>query len=206
MSVVARAEERELSNAERIREAALEGFANEGVEATSIRDVAAAAGVSPGLVQHHYPSKAALREAVDQHILAEGVASFAEIPEPESFEELAGQLGDLVTEFVAGNELMGRYIARAIVEGEELALQIFDGFVALAGYHTERLREKGQIREDADLMWFGLHLILFNMAVLLFEPALDRRLPAPFRSPRMLERWNRATADLYFRGLDKGER
>jgi AcrR family transcriptional regulator len=42
----------DLSTYARIRNAALEGFATRGVAATSIRDVATAAGVSPGLVQH----------------------------------------------------------------------------------------------------------------------------------------------------------
>jgi AcrR family transcriptional regulator len=114
------AENAELTSAERIREAALEGFARDGVKATSIRDVAAAAGVSPGLVQHHYASKAALREAVDQHILAAGLANFAEIPEAESFEDFNEQMGNIITEFVSQNPAMGRYIARAIVEGEAI--------------------------------------------------------------------------------------
>ncbi len=38
----------------RIREAALRHFAEEGYERATIRAIAATAGVSPGLVRHHF--------------------------------------------------------------------------------------------------------------------------------------------------------
>ena len=44
----------------RIREAALELFAADGVAATSMRSVAAKAHVSPSLVVHHFGTKAGL--------------------------------------------------------------------------------------------------------------------------------------------------
>ncbi|MEE9208885.1 MAG: TetR family transcriptional regulator, partial [Kiloniellales bacterium] len=42
---------------ERIERAALKLFATKGVAATSIRDIAKAAGVSLGAMYNHYPSK-----------------------------------------------------------------------------------------------------------------------------------------------------
>src|SRR5206468_4735750 len=53
----------DLTGAARIRDAALRQFAARGVAAASLRHVAKAAGVSPGLVQHHFRSKAAARHA-----------------------------------------------------------------------------------------------------------------------------------------------
>ena len=44
----------------RIRDAAIECFARQGF-AVSVRAIAAHAGVSPGLVIHHFGSKAGLR-------------------------------------------------------------------------------------------------------------------------------------------------
>ena len=51
-----------------IRNTALRLFADRGPEAVTVREVAAAAAVSPGLVMHHFGSKAGLREAVDEHV------------------------------------------------------------------------------------------------------------------------------------------
>ncbi|MGB9222089.1 TetR/AcrR family transcriptional regulator [Mycobacterium sp.] len=54
---------------QRIREAALKLSAVRGAQATSIRMVAAAAGVSIGLVQHHFGTKAGLFQAVDEYVI-----------------------------------------------------------------------------------------------------------------------------------------
>src|SRR5207249_1206694 len=66
----------DLTAAARIRNAALRHFAARGVAATSIRDVARAARVSPGLVQHHFRSKARLRRAVDEFVIRRALEAF----------------------------------------------------------------------------------------------------------------------------------
>ena len=62
----------ELTTVERIRNAALQIVAIQGVSGTSLRAVAAAAGVSLGLVQHHFATKAGLIKAVDDYVLRGG--------------------------------------------------------------------------------------------------------------------------------------
>ncbi|GAA3606686.1 TetR family transcriptional regulator [Marihabitans asiaticum] len=52
----------------RIRDGALALFAERGEDAVTIRQIAERAEVSPGLVVHHYGSKAGLREAVVDHV------------------------------------------------------------------------------------------------------------------------------------------
>ncbi|UVI35773.1 TetR/AcrR family transcriptional regulator [Brevibacterium spongiae] len=54
--------------AERILSAAVAEFARHGFTKTTIRAVAAAAEVSPGLVIHHFGSKEGLRSACDDHV------------------------------------------------------------------------------------------------------------------------------------------
>lgn len=53
----------------RIRDAALARFGTDGIAATSVRAVAADAGVSPALVVHHFGSKEGLRQACDDYVL-----------------------------------------------------------------------------------------------------------------------------------------
>lgn len=53
----------------RIRDAAIERFGAGGVDGTSLRAVAEAAGVSAALVVHHFGSKAGLRRACDEHVV-----------------------------------------------------------------------------------------------------------------------------------------
>src|SRR5882724_4150605 len=103
---------------ERIRAAALEGFARDGVAATSIRDVAAAAGVSPGLVQHYFPSKAALRSAVDEHV-TEAARTALELRKVEG--DVIEDLAERLTGLVADHFVALRYVARGVAESDEAA-------------------------------------------------------------------------------------
>lgn len=58
----------DLTGRARIRDAAIACFATEGF-GSSVRTIAERAGVSPGLVTHHFGSKSALREACDAEVL-----------------------------------------------------------------------------------------------------------------------------------------
>lgn len=53
-----------------IRDAARRLFAERGVAGTTVREIAATAGVSASLAIHHYGSKEALKTAADEHAAA----------------------------------------------------------------------------------------------------------------------------------------
>src|SRR3569833_2591176 len=53
----------------RIRDAAFRLFGERGVEATTVREIAKEAGVSPGLLRHHFGSKEDLRNACDKYAI-----------------------------------------------------------------------------------------------------------------------------------------
>lgn len=68
MSSVRRAPHTAPATAERIRDAAIATFAAHGFAKSTVRAIAAAADVSPGLVIHHFGSKERLRAACDDHV------------------------------------------------------------------------------------------------------------------------------------------
>jgi AcrR family transcriptional regulator len=192
----------DLSTYARIRNAALQGFADKGVAATSIRDVAAAAGLSPGLVQHHFGTKARLREAVNEYVIAVAVETFRGLVGEGGGEPAWEAMGDTVTAWVRDNAVALRYLARALAEGDEEAARIFDALVEIArtGWLAP-LDGDGRLRADADRDWAALHVVVFNLACVFFEPAISRHLPGPFFGPDQLQRWNTATTELYRRAL-----
>jgi AcrR family transcriptional regulator len=193
----------DLTGYARIRNAALEGFARDGVKATSIRAVARRAGVSAGLVQHHFPTKASLRAAVNAHVVALVGSSFADMPaaapDANPFEELGGR----VTRLVGEQPDALRYAARAIVEDDHAALDLFDSLVAIARAQWELLAGAGRLRPDLDFQWAALHTVVFNLGTVLFAKAIDRHLEHPFFTPAQLERWNVATTALMQRGAER---
>jgi AcrR family transcriptional regulator len=108
----------------RIREAALEHFADEGYERATIRGIAQTAGVSLGLVRHHFGSKDALRKACDNYVF-------------EALRRMNSQLLDDpsgAAEVRRGSKRFQRYMARALVDGSTTVALLFDEMVTM----TER--------------------------------------------------------------------
>lgn len=102
-------------NIERIRQAALQSFARSGTGATTMRGVAAAAGVSLGLVQHHFATKAGLIAAVDEFVLELVVSSMAR-PLPEPPVDSVAEIGGRVTAIFADHPEVAAYLSRALVD------------------------------------------------------------------------------------------
>lgn len=185
------------STYERICVAALEGFARQGASATSIRDVAAAAGVSPGLVQHYFSSKGALRAAVDAHVTAVARAALAvrEV-EGDPVEDIAERL----TALVAEHFLALLYVARGVAERDEAALAIFDTLTGLCREQLADFQRRKMLRADLDLEWAALHTVLINLGTVIMEPGVSRQLGRPFLAKRQLDRWKQATTALFVAG------
>jgi AcrR family transcriptional regulator len=190
----------DLTGLARIRNAALESFARDGVAATSIRDVAKEAGVSPGLVQHYFSTKAALVEAVNGHVVRIAMDAFADLAESRSPIEAQQELGDRVTAFVREHPTALLYVARSAADGEEAALEIFDAFIAIARDQWQRLADHDLLRPGADLTWTALHGVVLVLGTVLLRDAVDRHLPQPFFTPAQLERWNAASNALFREG------
>lgn len=128
----------------RIRDAAIARFSADGVARTSVRAVAADAGVSAALVIHHYGSKEALREACDEHVAAT-------IRERKHAAMAAGPAMDPVAalrDMEGGPPLMA-YLARTLVDGSPQVADLVDEMVADAvGYMAEGV-ETGVLRPSA---------------------------------------------------------
>jgi AcrR family transcriptional regulator len=191
----------DLTTLARIRNAALQGFARDGVPATSIRDVAKAAGVSPGLVQHHFPTKAELTGAVNDYVASIALAAFADVPLTSCAADAAQELGRRVSTLIGEHPDALSYVARASIEEDPGALDLFDTFVNIAEKQWKQLAKDGLLRSDTDQQWTALNTVLFNLAPLLFKAALDRHLPSPFLSPQGLERWQAAGTKLFRHGI-----
>jgi AcrR family transcriptional regulator len=185
----------------RVRNAALDGFARDGVAATSIRDVAKAAEVSPGLVQHHFPTKAALIKAVNDYVIAIATDTFSEPPRGKSAAEIQQELGDRVTALMREHPTALLYVARSSVDGDQAALGIFDAFLAIASTQWQALADEGLLRPDTDVAWAALHVVVLNLGTALFIDAINRHLPAPFLTSGQLERWNTASNTLFREGM-----
>ncbi|HEY6647342.1 MAG TPA: TetR/AcrR family transcriptional regulator [Mycobacterium sp.] len=185
----------ERSSIERIRSAALRSFATYGASATSLRTVAEAAGVSVGLVQHHFTNKAGLIKAVDDHVMAIVVELIAQ-PIPAPPEDSIAEMGSRVTRFMAGYPDAVDYVGRALIDGSPLGTTIFDTLAAFGMARWSQRKERGEVRPDVDLTWAALNSLVLALGAMILRGHLERQLPEPFTTPTQLQRWQDAVNKL----------
>src|ERR1700752_3344412 len=189
----------ERSSIERIRTAALTSFATYGSSATSLRTVAAAAGVSVGLVQHHFANKAGLIKAVDDHVLGLVIAAIAP-PIPESADSVA-EMGRRVTRMIAEHPDIADYIGRALIDGSPVGNTIFDTLAAFGIARWTQRNERGETRPGVDLTWAALNSLVLALGTLILRGHVERQLPEPLITPAQLERWQDSVNKLLREGL-----
>ena len=161
----------------RIRDAAIASIAADGVAGLTARKVAAAAGVSPGLVIHHFGTMDGLRAACDEHISAT-IRRYKEaaLSSGPHFDILASlrdtELGPLAA-----------YLARVLAEDTPAVAQLVDDLVADAEGYIQRGVESGMLRESDDPHGRAVVLTLWNLGALVLHRHLERILGVDLTAP-----------------------
>ncbi|WP_315093182.1 TetR/AcrR family transcriptional regulator [uncultured Cellulomonas sp.] len=186
----------------RIRDAAVARFGRDGF-AAPLRTIAEDAGVSAGLVIHHFGSKDALRAACDEHVLgvirAEKSAAISTMSPSETIALLAKvrEYGPLFA-----------YIVRSLLEGGALAGHFVEGLVDDAGAYLEAGETAGTIRPSVDPAGRARLVVATQLGLLLLaqlEGTAGRGV-APTEDPgaaieELVTRSMLAGLDLYTHGL-----
>jgi AcrR family transcriptional regulator len=190
----------EPSRVNRILEAALKTFAVRGTEATSLRMIAAAAGVSLGLVQHHFRTKANLIQAVDDHVVAVLTDALVTPPTSEPAADPVADIADRVTSLLVDHALLVDYLCRALVDATPTGVRVFDTLVTVAGGHWDQLQELGLAKPSLDPIWMTLNPLVLVLGMFILRPQLTRHLPESLTSPTQLQRWRNATEAIIANG------
>jgi AcrR family transcriptional regulator len=138
-----RATKDDLTAKARIRNAALDLYARDGEQRTSLRAVAAEAGVTLGLVQHHFKTKAGLRRAVDQLVVDYFAQTVAAVPSNGTAADVASARDDAVRRMLADNPPVVSYIRRVMLEPSENQLELLDAIVDFTRSEIGMLRDAG---------------------------------------------------------------
>ena len=200
MTVTADAIRDERTTIERIRAAAMKSFAEQGSAATTMRGVAAAAGVSLGLVQHHFTTKAGLIKAVDDYVLSLVIASMSQ-PLSDGPGDSISEIGGRINALIAAQPDVARYLGRVLVDGSPFGATVFDTLLALGTARWHHRVEMGEVRSDVDITWAAINGLVLALGAISLRSHLDRHLPAPLTTPSQLARWQAATDALLREGL-----
>jgi TetR/AcrR family transcriptional regulator, regulator of cefoperazone and chloramphenicol sensitivity len=197
----------------RIREKALLLFAERGPDRVTVRDVAAAAQVSPALVMHHFGSKAGLREAVDEHVARTFEAMLDTLTDAELHDALVG--GDatslataFVARFPAGSPLPD-YLRRLWLTNDPIGDRVFHRWLAESERVLAALEDAGIARPSKDRRVRAAFLLVNDLALLLLAPQLRDALGFDLQTPAGMASWASEAVDVYaqgaFRAKDQGE-
>jgi AcrR family transcriptional regulator len=188
------------SSVVRIRDAALTCFAVQGTTNTSLREIAGEAGVSIGLVQHHYGTKGRLIQAVDEHVLAMLGASLA-APPASAAADPVNEFGQRVVNLIAEQPDVIDYVGRMLIDGNQIGSVIFDRLVAMGDARWKRHTEQGLARPDIDHTWAALNPLILVLGAITLRIHIDRHLPESFTTQTQLTRWEGAVNTLIREGL-----
>jgi AcrR family transcriptional regulator len=180
-------------------------FGERGIEATSLREIAREAKVSPALVVHHFGGKQGLVAAVDEAAVREFGAAYA-AGEPAAPSELLRQRARQTARVMRERPEVCAYLGRALVEATPGASRIFELMIAGGRAEVDSLAEAGALREDADRLWATLQHFFLIWAPLGFRAVIEREaLDGSLLDDENLDRWVEANVELLERGLYRGD-
>lgn len=186
------------TSAEAIVEAALAVFADHGIQSSTLKNVADAAGVSIGRVQHHFKTKDELVCAVDDYAIDAMAAKIQDPGAPP--DEALSAMGRNLTDVLADTPHVVEYICRKMIEPGDVGKAIFDGMVAITDAQGAQFIERGQTREDLDPVWGSLLPLILRVGSILLRGHIERYLPGPLLDMDQLRRWDDAVTALIRHG------
>ena len=193
MSSTRRAPHTAPETAARIRDAAIAEFAAHGFTKTTVRGIAEAAGVSPGLVIHHFGSKDGLRAACDDYVF-EALTETKRENVHRSPLVVAEMLGD------GPMRVDAEYLLKSLLDPSEQGQRFFDHYVEV----IEQIVEEGfagyVLRKAEDRRAQATAIAMLALAPLLLEPRIRKTLGTD-DLPASFVRITPYLFDLYRHGL-----
>jgi TetR/AcrR family transcriptional regulator, regulator of cefoperazone and chloramphenicol sensitivity len=156
-------------------------------------------------VQHYYGTKAALIAAVNDHVVRVISEAVGADPLPSPAADAISEMGSRLTTVMAQEPDVFDYLGRALVEGDSVGSEIFDGLVRLSNAQADMFYERDQIRPGLDRLWGVLNPLMLRFSAMILRGHIERHLPEPFTTPTQLKRWDAAVTALLRHGQLKPE-
>ena len=188
-----------------IRDEALRLFADRGPDGVSLRQIAVAAGVSPGLVLHHFGSKEGLRQAVDEHVLGlfdQMLAGMTGEHAGDLYDPAAsGSVAEAVAKHLPADSPVPGYLRRLLLADGDAGRELFRRLFRLSAATLDALAAAGMATPGSDPAVRAAFLLSNDLAVLLLRDHLTEVLGIdPLSGPGMT-RWAGEVLAIYGAGL-----
>ena len=170
-------------------------FAEQGYEQTSVADIQAAAGMTPGsgALYKHFPSKQALFEAGIERFIGEGRDAIFELPDVDGVDPRSAlrEIGSLVLKVLSQDEAALRVAWRDLPAFPDLRTRFVEerlqvGFKQMAAW-LAKFAEANKVKLDDPQGLAGV--LLSSLAFFRLMSGLMSAKPARLNEERFLETW-----------------
>jgi len=163
----------------RIRDAAINCFAEKGIADTTVRKVAESAGVSPGSVIHHFDSMDGLRAGCDEYVAAtiRGYKRDAMTSGP-SIDVLAALRGTSMGPMIG-------YLAAVLADDSPAVAKLVDDLVDDAEGYIQEGVNAGMLRGSADPRGRAIVLTMWSLGALVLHQHIERLLGVDLTDPKL---------------------
>ena len=164
----------DLTSRARIRNAGLHQFATSGFAGTPMRAIAAEAGVTIGLISHHFGSKEGLKEAVESWIVEQfaNAIARADAQADESVASAANR-DKSVAAMMQENPLIVAYLRRDLLE-DGCAHALITRLAQLSGESIDSLRDHGKASQDRNRVEQVVNVMVRQLGKLFLQPLVDQ--------------------------------
>ena len=174
----------------------VELFSEKGFEAVSVRDITSAAGVSPGLLIHHFKSKEGFIAACIEDTFGE-VLKFKTESDPL----------DMTTQLEKWQsqpdfyDVPLKFFKQVMRSDMAYAKQLFELILLGSKKVLEDGIKNGQVRELDDPEMTNLVLTVNSLGVMLLSEFIKDQIGGEFTDPRYARGFIKASLDLYTNGV-----
>jgi AcrR family transcriptional regulator len=183
-----------------IRFAALELFAERGYSGVTIRQIAAAAGVSPALVIHHYGSKEKLRAVLEERVAAFVESMLAELARAPD-ERGSASVAELFADRLEREPALAGYVRRLLVDGGPAGMALYGRLFEVTRDSLRAMEQAGVVRPAQDEPVRSAFLLSNDLALLLLRQPITQVTGIDPLARDGLARWAAAAFDVYASGL-----
>jgi TetR/AcrR family transcriptional regulator, regulator of cefoperazone and chloramphenicol sensitivity len=195
-----RTERGDLRAAAVIRDTAMQLFAERGAAAVTVREIAAAAGVSPGLVMHHYGSKDGLKDAADRRAAAFFEEMLGELARTGE-EGGSASLAELLAARLEDEPVLVDYVRRLLLDGGDAADALFGKLFDASQAGMRSLVDAGVARPAQDERTRTAFLLANDLSLLLLRRQITRVTGTDPLARAGLAAWTAAVMDVYTGGI-----
>ena len=157
----------------RIRNAALELYAAKGERNTTVREIAHAAGVTHGLVVHHFGNKDQLRRAVQQHVTDMVRQAVTAVPARGTPIDIGRARDANVARLWSENPILLDYLRRVLLDPADDSAALLELLTDLTHTSVRELRDAGIANRDTPEYIQVMTVLMRELAPRILQPVLE---------------------------------